>query len=176
MDAFLQSLSNAIATLNIDDPVSAWAWAWPVGEILHFTGMAVLIGTIGIIDARILGLFKGIPIKSLERFAWIGAVAFAVNAITGFIFIAGNPIGGPIEYLANLSLQLKLLLILIAGVNLALFYFTGLATRTNELGPNDSAPLGAKVVAGVSLVCWIGVICFGRLIMYNDTLLWALGL
>ena len=97
MDAFLQGLSNAIATLNIDDPVSAWAWAWPVGEILHFTGMAVLIGTIGIIDARILGLFKGIPIKSLERFAWIGAVGFAVNAITGFIFVAGNPIGGHLE-------------------------------------------------------------------------------
>ena len=138
--------------------------------------MAVLIGTVGVIDARILGLFKGIPVKSLERFAWIGAVAFGVNAVTGSIFIAGNPIGGPIEYLGNLSLQIKMVLVLIAGINLALFYFTGLAKRTNELGPEDSAPIGAKVVAGVSLFCWIGVICFGRLIMYNETLLDALGL
>jgi hypothetical protein len=176
VDAFLQGLSNAIATLNIDDPVSTWAWAWPVGEILHFTGMAVLIGTVGVIDARILGLFKGIPVKSLERFAWIGAVAFGVNAVTGFIFVAGNPIGGPLEYLANMSLQIKMLLILIAGINLAAFYFTGLAKLTNELGAEDSAPMGAKVVAGISLFCWIGVICFGRLIMYNDTLLWALGM
>ena len=138
--------------------------------------MALLIGTVGVIDARILGLFKAIPVRSLERFAWIGGGAFAVNALTGFIFIAGNPIGGPLEYLANLSLQLKMLLILIAGINLALFYFTGLAKRTNEIGPEESAPMGAKVVAGVSLFCWIGVICFGRLIMYNDTLLWTLGL
>jgi hypothetical protein len=99
-----------------------------------------------------------------------------VNAITGFIFIAGNPIGGPMEYLGNLSLQIKMLLVLIAGINLAAFYFTGLAKATNELGPEDSASRGAKVVAGVSLVCWISVICFGRLIMYNDTLLWALGM
>lgn len=176
MDGFLQALSNAIATLNLDDPVSYYSWAWPVGEILHFTGMAVLIGTIGVIDARILGLFKGIPVRALERLAWIGAVAFAVNAITGFIFIAGNPIGGPMEYLGNLSLQLKMLLILIAGINLAAFYFTGLAKRSNEVGAEESAPTGAKVVAAVSLVCWIGVICFGRLIMYNDTLLWALGM
>jgi hypothetical protein len=176
VDAFLQGLSDAIATLNLDDPVSTYAWVWPVGEILHFTGMAVLIGTIGIIDARILGLFKGIPIKSLERYAWIGAVAFAVNAITGFIFIAGNPIGGPMEYLGNLSLQLKMLLVLIAGINLAAFYFTGLAKASDEVGADGSAPIGAKVVAGVSLVCWFGVICFGRLIMYNDTLLWALGM
>ena len=165
-----------MASLNIDDPVSTYAWVWPVGEILHFTGMALLIGTVGIIDARILGLFKGIPVRSLERFAWIGAAAFLVNAFTGFIFIAGNPIGGPMEYLGNLSLQLKMLLVLIAGINLAAFYFTGLARATNELGAEDSAPTGAKVVAVVSLVCWIGVICFGRLIMYNDTLLWALGL
>jgi hypothetical protein len=38
------------------------------------------------------------------------------------------------------------------------------------------APLSAKVIAGASLVLWFGVIFFGRLIMYNDTLLYALGL
>jgi hypothetical protein len=172
----LEALSNALASLNIDDPVSSHAWVWPVCEILHFMGMAVLIGTVGVIDARILGFFKGISIKSLERFAWIGAVAFAVNAITGFIFIAGNPIGGPIEYLSNLSLQLKMLLVLIAGINLLLFYVLGIAEEANAVGPNDPAPRRAKIVAAVSLVAWFGVIFFGRLIMYNDTLLYAFGL
>jgi hypothetical protein len=165
-----------MASLNIDDPVAAYAWVWPVCEILHFTGMAVLIGTVGVIDARILGLFKGIPIKALERFAWIGGVAFAVNAITGFIFIAGNPIGGPMEYLSNLSLQLKMLLVLIAGINLLAFYLTGIAKSADAVGPEGSAPTGAKVVAAVSIVAWFGVIFFGRMIMYNDTLLWALGM
>jgi hypothetical protein len=42
--------------------------------------------------------------------------------------------------------------------------------------PNGDAATSAKVVAGVSLVAWFGVIFFGRLIMYNDTLLYALGL
>ena len=44
------------------------------------------------------------------------------------------------------------------------------------LGPVDEAPRNAKLVAAASLVLWIGVIIFGRLIMYNDTLLWFLGM
>jgi len=42
--------------------------------------------------------------------------------------------------------------------------------------PSGDAARGAKIVAAVSLVTWFGVIFFGRLIMYNDTLLYALGL
>src|SRR5690606_34933993 len=106
----------------------------------------------------------------------IGVVGFVVNALTGFVFIAGNPVGGPMEYLTNLSLQLKLLLILIAGINLFAFYFFGIARQTDAVAPNGDAPRSAKVIAVTSLVAWFGVIFFGRLIMYNDTLLYALGL
>ena len=106
--------------------VATYDWVWVLCETLHFVGMAVLIGTIGIIDLRILGAAKGLSIHELEKLVPLGVVAFLVNAITGFIFVAGNPVGGPMEYLGNLSLQLKMLTVLIAGINVLLFYFLGI--------------------------------------------------
>jgi hypothetical protein len=99
-----------------------------------------------------------------------------MNAVTGFMFVAGNPVGGPIEYLNNMSFQIKMLLVLIAGINLLAFYLTPIARGVESVGPSGDAARGAKIVAAVSLVTWFGVIFFGRLIMYNDTLLYALGL
>src|SRR5512138_1990964 len=160
----LQSISDLLASTNLVSFVNGYSWVWPVGEMLHFMGMAALIGTVGVVDARILGFAKGIPIAQLEKLIPIGVVGFVVNALTGFVFIAGNPVGGPMEYLSNLSLQLKLLLILIAGINLFAFYFFGIARQTDAVAPNGDAPRSAKVIAVTSLVAWFGVIFFGRLI------------
>jgi hypothetical protein len=136
----------------------------------------VLLGTVGVVDLRVLGIAKGIPIKLLDKFIPLGVIAFLVNMITGFIFIAGNPVGGPMEYLTNLSLQLKMLLVLIAGINLLVFYVTGIHRSLEAVPADGNAPGGAKAVAAVSLFAWIMVIVMGRFIMYNDTLLYALGL
>ena len=125
---------------------------------------------------------RGVWIKS-TREVWVATVLFALgvagfvmNAITGFVFVAGNPIGGSIVYLTNLSFQIKLLLILIAGINLLAWYVTGIASSARHTAPEGDVLPAAKAVAGVSLVMWFGVILFGRLIMYNDTLLYALGM
>jgi hypothetical protein len=56
------------------------------------------------------------------------------------------------------------------------FYVTGIHRTVDGVPPDGSAPVNAKIVAAVSLTAWFGVILFGRLIMYNDTLLYALGL
>ncbi len=69
-----------------------------------------------------------------------------------------------------------MIIVAIAGLNLLAFYATGTARAVSGLGPESAAPANAKVIAGVSLVAWLAVIMFGRLIMYNETLLDALGL
>ena len=172
----MEALSDLLAATNLIAVVNDNDWVWPVAEMVHFLGMALLIGTVGLVDLRILGVGKGLPIAKLEKLIPWGIAGFAMNAITGFMFVAGNPVGGPIEYLMNLSLQLKMLLVLIAGINLLAFYVTGIARDLEAVGPSGDAALGAKIVASVSLVAWFGVIFFGRLIMYNDTLLYALGM
>src|SRR5688572_21177292 len=172
----MQALADFLVSLGIGDFVAARDWVWPVCETLHFVGMCVLLGTVGVVDLRILGIAKGIPIQLLEKFIPLGVIAFIINLSTGFIFIAGNPVGGPMEYLTNLSLQLKMLVVLIAGINLLIFYFTGVERALAGVPADGDAPAAAKAVAAVSLTAWIFVIIFGRFIMYNDTLLYALGL
>jgi hypothetical protein len=156
--------------------VNKYDWVWPICEMLHFIGMALLIGTVGWLDIRILGFAKGVPIAGLEKLVPIGIVGFALNVGSGLIFVAGNPAGGPIAYLGNLAFQIKMLLILIAGLNLAAYYFTGIARAAATVPAASDAAPAAKVVAVVSLLAWFGVIYFGRMIMYNDTLLYAFGM
>jgi hypothetical protein len=172
----METLAALIEIKWLAEIVNDWDWVWPICEMLHFIGMALLIGTVGLLDIRILGFGKGLPIASLEKLVPLGILGFALNVGSGAIFVMGNPSGGPAAYLTNVAFQIKMVLILIAGINLAVYYFFGIA-RTAETVPStgDAAP-AAKAVAIVSLVCWFGVIYFGRMIMYNDTLLYAFGL
>jgi hypothetical protein len=156
--------------------VNDYDWVWPICEMLHFIGMALLIGTVGLLDLRILGFAKGVPIARLEKLLPIGIGGFALNVTTGLVFVTGNIAGGPMAYLGNLAFQIKILLIFIAGLNLAAYYFTGIARTAAEVPADSDAAPGAKAVAAMSLLAWFGVIYFGRMIMYNDTLLYALGL
>ncbi len=172
----MEALADLLAATNLAAFVNAYDWVWPLCEILHFIGMSLLIGTVGLVDVRLLGFARGIPIAQLERLIPLGVAGFVVNVATGFVFVAGNPVGGPLVYLQNLSLQIKLLLILVAGLNLLAFYAFGISRAAAAVPAGADAPPAAKVVAGTSLALWLAVIVFGRLIMYNDTLLYALGL
>jgi hypothetical protein len=157
--------------------VGTYSWVWPICEMFHFIGMALLIGTVGWLDLRILGIGKGVPIASLEKLVPLGIAGFFMNLVTGVVFVTGNEgAGGSLAYVANLAFQIKLLLILIAGANLAVYYFMGVRRAAETVAASGDAAPSAKIVAAVSLVLWFGVIFFGRLIMYNDTLLYALGL
>jgi len=144
-------------------------WAWPLSETFHFIGLCLLIGMVGIYDLRVLGLGKGLPLAALKRLIPWGVFGFVLCVITGALFVGGmgaNLVGdnGYDVIVRDVYLQLKLLFILLAGINLLAFYLTGAARAVDALGPNDDAPLGAKVIAGTSLFLWLGVVVFGRLI------------
>ncbi len=171
----LEQLNQWLSIQAVASFVNEYGWVWPVCEMLHYVGMSLLLGLIGLLDLRILGLFKGIPVKAFDRFVPIGIAAFVINLITGFVFIAGTP-DGPNFYLTNLSFQLKMGCILLALINLVVFYYSGLHTRAAATPVGGDTPVGAKVAAVLSLLLWVLVIFFGRLLMYNDTLLLLLGM
>jgi len=170
-----ESLGNSLESFSIVW-LNDFDWAWPICEMIHFIGMALLIGSIGLLDFRILGLGKGLPIARLEALVPLGIAGFVANIVTGTIFVLANPSGGPVAYLTNFAFQIKMTLILLAGINAIAFYVAGVSRQLATLGPDDDAPVNAKTIAALSLVLWISVIIFGRLIMYNDTLLWFLGM
>ena len=84
-----------------------------------------------------------------------------LNFLTGLCFLAAMAD----QYMYNPSFQLKLLSMSIAGLNVLLFYTTMFKKIVN-LGPGEQAPLPARIMGGVSLACWLGVITFGRLLTF----------
>ena len=147
----------------------ALPWAWPLCETFHFIGLCLLVGIVGMFDLRVLGVAKGLPLASLKRLLPWGVFGFVLCLITGGLFVGGiraNLAGDHAldVIMRDIWLQLKLIFIFLAGINLLAFYLTGMARTVDTLGPVDDAPPLAKVIAGTSLFLWIGVVVFGRLI------------
>jgi len=137
------------------------AWGWPTVESLHFLGLSMLIGVVGLFDLRMLGMARGIPMGALHRMIPWGVGGYVLNAGTGFLFVTS----APDQYLFNPAFQIKLTLMAVAGLNVLFFYrFVFEQVRTSAGEAN--APRPAKVAAAISLACWVGVIVCGRLITY----------
>lgn len=137
------------------------AWGWPVVESLHFIGLSLLIGTVGVFDLRMLGVGRGIPMVALHRLVPWGVFGFALNVTTGLMFF----VSASDQYAFNPAFQMKMMFMALAGVNMLLFY--GWAQKAvNSAGASECAPRRAMVMAAVSLGCWSLVIVSGRLITY----------
>ena len=142
---------------------------WALCETLHFVGLCLLLGIVGLFDLRILGIGKGLKPAAISTLLPWGVLGFALCAATGALFVGG--IGANIMddnaydiILRDGWLQLKLLFIALAGVNLGLYYVTGMSRAVEAVDADGNAPPLAKVFAGASLCLWIGIIVFGRLI------------
>jgi hypothetical protein len=122
-------------------------WGWPIAESLHFIGLCLLLGAIGVFDLRLLGVAKRIPIIALHKLIPWGIGGFAVNVITGSMFLMTEPD----QYVYNPSFQFKLLFIACAGLNALMFYLI-LYRRIGRLPHGAPAPQAARVVAAVSLI------------------------
>lgn len=155
---------ESIARFGHDSGVYAFmntAWGWPTIESIHFVALSVLLGSVGLFDLRVLGVAKQIPMPALHRLIPFGVAAFLVNVITGSMFF----MSAPDQYMFNPGFRLKVASMMIAGLNVIVFYAV-FARRLRYTAGGEPAPLPVKIVAAVSLAAWIGVIVFGRLITY----------
>ncbi len=130
-------------------------------ETVHFLGLSLLVGTIGMFDLRLLGMAKRVPIVALHRLVPWGILGYALNVVTGSLFLMTEPR----EYIYNPAFHFKMLFMALAGFNVLAFYLTTFRT-VKVLGSGDDAPRVAKVMASVSLVVWIGVIVCGRFLTF----------
>ena len=161
VDSALQALEGMLRT----SPPGVWVrhsvWGWPVLESLHFMGMSVLIGTIGLFDLRLLGFARGVPYASLHRLIPLGIGAYVLNMCTGFVFLSGMPD----QYLWNPAFRFKVAFMVVAGLNVVFFY-TRVFRRLEQLAPDTPPPFGARLAGAVSLTMWIGVMSAGRLLTF----------
>ena len=138
--------------------VNKWWWAFMMD--MHFIGLVLLIGTIGMLNLRVLGFAKQVPIGTLNKLVPWGIGGITINLVTGMLAF----IGMPTFYSHDIAFILKIIAILLAATTMGLFYLTDAFRECEALGPGKDAPLRAKLIAGTSLVLWFAVIVLGRYI------------
>jgi len=159
---FLKSLEASGLATNIRDSV----YLFPMIESTHVIGLALVFGTIAIIDLRLLGIAS--TQRSFQRMAsdilkWTWA-AFALTALTGALMFITNAS----VYYHNFYFRTKMLMLALTGINM-LFFEVSAGRTIHGWDQAPSAPRAGKAVAVLSLALWIGIICMGRLIGFTTT-------
>lgn len=155
-------MEELLYQIGVNTGISAFMnsqWGWPVVESVHFIGLSLLIGAVGLFDLRMLGLARGISLDALHKLIPVGVLGFLTNVSSGFLFL----VSAPDQYLYNPAFQLKMGCLALAGINMLLFYRT-VFQQVTATGEERVPPPLARVMGAVSLLCWSLVIVFGRLI------------
>jgi hypothetical protein len=146
----LQGIPEAIPV----NPIARWVWVFPVIESIHICGFTLLVGTVTILDLRLLGLrLRQLSISQVAKnlAPWINT-GILIQLITGAYLFSGDP--G--EYVQVVAFRNKMLLLLVALI----FHFTAIRKATAE--SQDSAPPGwRRPAAVVSLGLWVSVLLAG---------------
>src|SRR5258708_2549652 len=155
----VKELLVAVASSGLATWINTTRGAFAVVEALHVIATATVFGTILIVDLRLLGLpttarrFTAVAGEPL-RWTW---AAFSLAAITGPLLFTTNPV----FYFGNFEFRAKMLLLLLAGINMAVFEFHTI--KTVALWDIGKSPPGSAKPAGTpSLGLWLRVITFGR--------------
>jgi hypothetical protein len=133
---------------------------FPFILILHTVGLAFLVGANVAIDARVLGLARGVPLGSMRRYYRAMWAGFWVNAFSGVLLLVAYPT----KALTNPVFYAKLVLIAVAlsvGVSIRRHLLAG------TVGAGAGAPRALKVLATASLACWLLSITAGRFLAYT---------
>jgi hypothetical protein len=134
--------------------LGAHPWAYPMLEVVHLIGVALILGNLVLLEMRVFGWASALPIEPLARLSLgLVGVGFGLAVVTGLLMFGTQP--G--ELLANRVFTAKMALIMLAGCNAGWFH----ARRSLQL--QDTT---ARVSMLLSSVIWILVITCGRWIAY----------
>ena len=142
-------------------PLDAWGnwlkgslWAYPALEAVHIAGIALLFGSLVVLELRLLGLARLLDVMPLAQLALpVSLFGFGVAACSGLMLFAADAF----DLLINPAFRLKMLMLVLAGTNAALFHATGGLRAEGVV---------AKAQLGLSLLLWLAVIACGRMIAY----------
>src|SRR5215469_13511156 len=140
-------------------------WLVPLCKTLHYFSIAVLVGVVSLVDLRIFGVAKALPLRPLQRLMPWAVAAFLVSAATGYALVRispANSLGPPV----NVAFAAKILCLVLIGLNDVLYFATGLKRQVDMVGAGESTSASAKIVAAVSIALWIGVVYWSRMLTF----------
>ena len=159
MYPYIEWLQNTWVSILIRDT----KWLFPAIEMVHLFGIVTLLGTTLALDLRLMDLWlRPRPVSLLMRrlLPWSWA-AFVVMVCTG----SGLFVSDPARFFYNTSFRIKMVLIVLAGLNAFLFQVTSFRSL-EKWDLNASPPRGAKIAGFFSLVLWFSVVAAGRWIAF----------
>jgi hypothetical protein len=136
------------------------SWVYTFGLVLHFIGLCLLMGGMLVIDLRILGLIKRVPIGAVLKLLPVAIFGFGLNLATGIMFFCFDSFG----FWRNPAFKIKMVLVLLAGLN-ALWFTLVEHRRLADTASGFDTNAITKLSAAASLFIWFSVILFGRLIV-----------
>ena len=160
----IEALTEEMMASNLTQWIQATYWLWPILEIFHFFGLTLLMGGLIIVDLRMIGFFPDIDLEEVKKLLPLVIFGFLVNLITGVLFLFGDPS----RYSINIGFQIKMILVLLAGCNAAIYHLK-VEPLFSNLNLTDRLPLVIKITGFTSLTLWTGVLLLGRLIPYVGT-------
>ncbi|NML93359.1 DUF6644 family protein [Novosphingobium olei] len=155
----LQDLATTLSDTRLAIELTDSTWLFGTIEAVHVLALTLVFGSIAVVDLRLLGLWRKdatIPalLHELLPITW---GAFALAAVTGITMIFANPFG----YFENFFFKAKLVLLLLAGINVLVFHRFVLPRATS------AQALAPRISGGVSLVLWLTIVSFGRWIGFT---------
>ncbi len=138
-------------------------WGYPLFETIHSIGMAMMIGSLGLINLRVLGFKPDLPllnVRELLPLAWLG---FTLNAISGSLLFTSDAV----YFFSSYTFRIKMVLIILGGINAALLGRRVFRDASATDVPATAIAPSTKWIAASSLLFWFGAVCAGRLIAYT---------
>lgn len=132
---------------------------YPLANVVHVIGLVLLVGAIGVLDLRITGLGRTIPIAALSRLTTpIAILGLLVLLASGFLLLAAD--AGPL--VRSGTFRVKMLLLALGVLNALAF-----RRMYGDLRDGREPPIGARMMAFASICLWLTVGSLGRLIAYS---------
>jgi hypothetical protein len=138
------------------------AFGFSALDMIHIAAISVVFGMIAVVDLRLLGLAsRDCAVTDIcgEALPWTWT-AFGIAVLTGVVMFTGQAV----KYSGNFAFRMKLLLILLAGINMLVFHFV--TYRGVAKWDRAPVPLSARVAGAISLACWAAVVAYGRWTAY----------
>jgi hypothetical protein len=139
-------------------------WLFPAIETIHVLALALSVGTIALVDLRLVGIaLKKQPVSEVSKqlLPW-ALIGFGLMFVSGILLFASLPM----KCYASIFFRIKMLLLVLAGAN-ALFYQAKFFPRMSEWDDLPVPPLPVRIIGALSLLLWIGVVTAGRNMAYR---------
>ncbi|HVL37287.1 MAG TPA: DUF6644 family protein [Burkholderiales bacterium] len=157
---------GALEGSGLGQAMRQWLWLYPAVETVHLVGIALLFGSIAVLDLRLLGFSRGLSARRLAAHVlpWT-AGSFLLIVPSGLLMFTAHAS----DFIQSEVFVLKMGLIAAAGINAALFHST--VFRSADVWDSEEIrrlppPPSVRAFAALSLALWIGVIACGRLLAY----------